>query len=73
FRVTVHDITGRAVRRLLEVHTSAKAFVEQDALQFDGRDDDGRMLPPGLYIYQLILDADGVEPAVVTKTITIAY
>ena len=73
FRVTVHDITGRAVRRLLEVHTSAKAFVEQDALQFDGRDDHGRMLPPGLYIYQLILDADGVEPAVVTKTITIAY
>lgn len=44
-RVTVHDPAGRAVRTLTEGERSAGTH----ALVWDGRDDDGRALPAGLY------------------------
>ncbi len=72
-RITVYDIAGRVVRTLLDTHSSAAAFVERNAIPWDGRDDSGRLLPPGLYIYQIVVDADGLNPGVVTKTVTVAY
>lgn len=71
--VRIYDITGRVVRTLLEMKSTAQAFVEQNALRWDGRNDNGTLLPPGLYIYQIIVDVDGLSPAVVTKTVSIAY
>ena len=72
-RLTIYDITGRRVRSLVNEEQTAHAYVEQSAIQWNGRDDNGRLLPPGLYIYQIVVDVDGVSSAVVTKTITIAY
>lgn len=72
-QIKIFDITGRLVHTLLDVKTSAQAYVEQNAVRWSGRDDNGRRLPPGLYIYQISVDVDGSDPAVVTKTVTIAY
>jgi hypothetical protein len=66
-------VSGRLVRTLLDVKTTAQAFVEQNAIRWDGRNDNNRLLPPGLYIYQILVDIDGLSPAVVTKTVSIAY
>lgn len=72
-RLKVYDVTGRKVRTVLDVFSSAQAFVEQNAVEWDGTDDSGRLLPPGVYIFQITVDVDGSSPAVVTKTVTIAY
>ena len=71
--INIFDVTGRLVRLLLDTRSTAQAFVEQNAIQWDGRDNNGRLLPPGLYIYQIKVDVDGLSPAVVTKTVSIAY
>jgi hypothetical protein len=72
-RIMIYDITGRVVRTLLDVQSAAASYVERNAIRWDGRDDAGRTVPPGLYIYQIIVDADGLAPAAATKTITVAY
>ena len=71
--IKIYDVSGRLVRTLLDVKTTAQAFVEQNAIRWDGRNDNNRLLPPGLYIYQILVDIDGLSPAVVTKTVSIAY
>ncbi len=72
-QLKIYDVTGRLVKTMLDTKSTAQAYVEQNAILWDGRDDNGRLLPPGLYIYQIIVEVDGLEPAVVTKTLTIAY
>jgi hypothetical protein len=72
-RLTIYDVTGRKVRNLLDEARSAYAYVEANSIPWDGRDNEGKLLPPGLYIYQITVDVDGNTPAVVTKTVTIAY
>jgi photosystem II stability/assembly factor-like uncharacterized protein len=47
--VTVSDVTGKAVRRLLDCRTTAGNHV----LSWDGTDDNGRPLPKGIYICEL--------------------
>lgn len=71
--IKVFDVSGRLVRTVLDTRTTAQAFVEQNAIAWDGRGDNGRVLPPGLYVYQIKVDVDGLSPAVVTKTVSIAY
>lgn len=71
--INLFDVTGRLVRSLLDTKSTAQAYVEQNAIRWDGRDINGRLLPPGLYIYQIKVDVDGLSPAVVTKTVSIAY
>jgi len=50
--LTIFDISGRAVRKLL--HGTAAAG--SHTIAWDGRDDAGRALPSGIYLYRL--DAD---------------
>lgn len=71
--VEVFDISGRLVRTLLDRASSARAYVEQDAIVWDGRDDGGRLMPPGLYLLQIRVETDGLNPSVLTRTVTIAY
>jgi hypothetical protein len=44
-RVTVRDVSGRMVRRLIDGVVGAG----QRSVTWDGRDDAGRLLPPGVY------------------------
>jgi hypothetical protein len=48
-RLTIHDVTGRCVRTLMD---GAVAGGEQE-ITWDGRDEDQRMLPPGAYFCRL--------------------
>lgn len=47
--LTVHDVAGRAVRRLVTGVRSAGPH----EIQWDGRDDAGRALPSGVYFYRI--------------------
>jgi hypothetical protein len=47
--LTIFDVTGRAVRRLLSGTTTAGSHV----VVWNGRDDAGRALPSGIYLYRL--------------------
>ena len=47
--LTIHDVSGRTVRRIRG--DAGAGFV------WDGRDSEGRPVPPGIYLYRL--DADG--------------
>ena len=45
--IAIHDVRGRLVRRLVAAHLAAGTH----ALMWDGRDDGGRVLPSGFYVY----------------------
>jgi hypothetical protein len=66
--IKIFDLNGDVVRTLRD--RDDPAFFYQIA--WDGRDDDGDVVAPGLYIYQVRLKADQGEE-VVTKTITVQY
>lgn len=53
-RLTIHDVAGRLVRAL----TNGGELRGDQQVEWDGRDDDGRSLPPGLYFARLA--GDGV-------------
>lgn len=49
------DLSGRPVGLLEGRAQGGSAF----ALEWDGRDDAGALVPPGLYLYRLAVDSDG--------------
>ena len=51
----MYDLAGRQVRRAYEGMGSNGAY----ALEWDGTDDRGLLVPPGLYLYELRVEADG--------------
>ena len=51
--VEIYDLNGRQVRAL-RGDRGASALYQ---LVWDGRDDGGNMVPPGLYIYRILVDA----------------
>ena len=66
--IKIYDLNGDRIRTLRDQNDPA-FFYE---IAWDGRDDDGDLVPPGLYIYQVKLKADQGEE-VVTKTVTVQY
>jgi hypothetical protein len=73
--MTVYDLQGREVRRLLDAvydgHSALPEFYRERIHGWDGRDDLKRLVPPGTYICRLeVTDSDGetsttTAPAVV--------
>jgi photosystem II stability/assembly factor-like uncharacterized protein len=53
--VRIYDVTGRLVRRLVDEPLAAG----ERTLQWDGRDDSGRLVADGVYLVRLV--ADGVS------------
>jgi flagellar hook assembly protein FlgD len=66
--IEIFDLNGERVKTLRNQNDPA-FFYE---VPWDGRNDDGDLVPPGLYIYQVRLKADQGEE-VVTKTLTVQY
>ena len=50
--VRLFDLAGRRVTELPPISSRSGEFRQE----WDGRDSDGRLVPPGTYIYQLLLD-----------------
>ena len=61
--VSIHDLSGRQVR---VVEAGADGF------RWDGRDDEGGLLPPGAYLCRIMLNAD-VGEQTVHRIINLAY
>ena len=72
--VLIHDLRGRLVRRLVEQRgLSTGAY----GMAWDGRDDDGVTVPPGVYVARLRVDTDtegaSIGNAEIYRTIAVAY
>ncbi len=76
-RISIMDLTGRKVRTLVDIRSGINPFFGDPrsggkGFLWDGRDDNGKKLLPGLYIVQISLDVDN-GGQVVTKSVVIAY
>lgn len=70
--IKIFDLTGRLVRNLYDRESRAAAFVASNAIEWDGKDDNGKIVRPGVYIAQIVIDSDnGGEQS--AKTITVVY
>lgn len=70
--IKVYDLTGRLIKDLYDARTSASAFISDKGIIWDGRDNSGKIVRPGLYLYQVLIDSDnGGEN--ITKTIAVTY
>jgi len=72
--VNVYDLSGRKVRSLVEekaVSTGSRL------LRWDGRDEAGQVVPPGIYYVRLRIvteiDGAGIDKAEVLRTISVTY
>jgi len=75
--IKIFDLSGNLVRDLAKEPVVAGQytgmFSPSDAVGYwDGRDDDGDLLPPGIYIYRVELKLSGGSE-ISTGTITISY
>lgn len=66
--VKIFDLSGRLLRRVDETTTLSGSF----ALSWDGRDDQGGMVGPGIYMYQVELNTDGGSK-VTAGVVSVAY
>jgi len=70
--IKIFDLTGRLIKNLYDSDARAAAFVAQNAIDWDGKDDNGKVVRPGVYIAQIVIDSDnGGEQS--AKTITVVY
>ena len=66
--VSIYDLRGRRVRSMSEVGAAGKYEFE-----WDGRDQDGNLVPPGVYLVRVRVEADrGAEVAQV-RTVCVVY
>jgi flagellar hook assembly protein FlgD len=72
--VWVYDLSGRRVRRLVD---QRKVSTGVRALSWDGRNQAGDIVPPGIYYARLRVatetDGAGIENAEVLRTVSVAY
>ena len=66
--IEVFNLSGVRVRTLFDGTRSKGVFSEI----WDGRDDQGRLVTPGLYLVRALLDADGGQVGL-TRTLAVAY
>ena len=66
--VSIHDLDGRLVRRLEELASSGRLTVE-----WDGRDESGEYVLPGIYLYRLFVDSDTGKDNELLGTVAVAY
>jgi hypothetical protein len=66
--VEIYDLAGRRVRRVHEAAEGVGTYVQT----WDGRGENGRLLPPGLYVVRVSAQTDG-DAATVTRVLGLAY
>ena len=72
--IDIHDLGGRRLRRMVERRALSTGEYE---MRWDGRDDAGEMVPPGIYYARLRIDTDtegaNLEGELVLRTVSVAY
>ncbi len=66
--ITVYSLTGGEVRRIVTPATAGELAVD-----WDGRDEAGNLVPPGIYMYRLFVDSDTDGNKEHLGTIAVAY
>ena len=71
--VTIYDLSGKQVRQLNQEGVVRGLFSDgADAPTWDGLDNHGSIVAPGIYLYRIALDADKGEEEL-TGTLSVAY
>ncbi len=71
-RIKIFDLTGRFIKNLVDQNSASAAYVAENSIIWDGRDENGKMVRPGVYIYQIFVDSDnGGE--YLSKTVVVSY
>ena len=71
-RIKIFDLTGRLIKNLIDQNSASAAYVAENSIVWDGRDENGKMVRPGVYIYQIFVDSDnGGE--YLSKTVVVSY
>ena len=71
--MTVFDLSGRVVRRLISGEVVRGIFGgSTGSLRWNGRDEHGSLVPTGLYIYRIALETDSGEEERL-GTLAVAY
>ena len=72
--VFIHDMRGRRVRRLVEHRPTSTGIY---GMEWDGRDEQGTVVPPGVYLARVRVDTDTegarIGRAEILRTIAVAY
>lgn len=66
--VTIHELSGRQIRELFAGEQGGGSY----SIQWDGTDDAGQIVPPGIYIVYVDLDSDSND-ARVAASVALAY
>ncbi len=76
-RIHIFDLSGRKIRTVIERMTGISPYYGDprfggSGIAWDGKDDNGKVVPPGVYLVQVSLDVNnGGE--FITKTVVVAY
>ena len=65
--VEIFDLAGRRVRHLCD--RGARSVL----MHWDGRDDKGRLVPPGIYLCRVHVQTDAGRPEIDARAIAVAY
>ena len=68
--VEIYDLRGRRIRRLTESRPSANGAYR---LEWDGDDENGDRVPPGVYVARIDIDADGGGDDAAAVVVGVAY
>ena len=67
--VEISDLSGRVVRQVY----AGRDLVGNYEREWDGRDDAGEVVPPGIYLYRIEVDTDRDREAVRLGLVNVAY
>ncbi len=71
-KILVYDLQGRLIKEVYNSQSGAAAFIAQNSFIWDGKDQNGKMVKPGPYIIQAIVEADA-KTEQVAKVLTVVY
>ena len=71
-KIQIFDLTGKLIKTVFDGPSKAFAYISSNSFLWDGRDDNGKLVRPGVYLLRVMINADaGAES--IFKTITVVY
>ncbi|MEN3038547.1 MAG: discoidin domain-containing protein [Candidatus Kryptonium sp.] len=71
-KIQIFDLTGRLVKTIFDGPSKAFAYISSNSFSWDGRDENGKLVRPGVYLLRVAINADS-GPESIFKTITVVY
>lgn len=71
-KIQIFDLTGKLIKTIFDGPSKAFAYISSNSFFWDGRDESGKVVRPGVYLLRVAIDSDkGVES--IFKTVTVVY